>query len=215
MVATVKGTGPTRREKAEQTRNRILEAAYELFCAFGFRATTMDAIAERAGVAVQTVYFTFHTKDELVQAVHERTVLGDEAIPPPLQLWYRKAIAEPDLTAAIGGIVTGVATILERVAPMVPAFHAVAGDPAGEVWRRGESLRHQGMVELVRALSSKARIRRRLSIDHAADILFVLLGPELYRTIVLERGWTRAQWAGWVERSIQREIFDSDGRPGR
>ena len=67
----------------------MLAAAYDLFCELGFRAATMDAIAERAGVAVQTLYFTFHTKDELVQAVHEWTVLGDDPVAPPLQSWYR------------------------------------------------------------------------------------------------------------------------------
>ena len=63
----------------------MLEAAYELFCSDGYRATTMEAIAERAGVAVQTLYFTFHTKDELFQAVHDHTVLGDDIVPPPMQ----------------------------------------------------------------------------------------------------------------------------------
>lgn len=41
----------------------------------------MEAIAHRAGVAVQNVYFTFHTKDALLQEVHNRTVLGNDALP--------------------------------------------------------------------------------------------------------------------------------------
>ena len=57
----------SRQERAATTRRRMLDAAYDLFCEQGFRATTMDAIAQRAGVAVQTLYFTFHTKDALLQ----------------------------------------------------------------------------------------------------------------------------------------------------
>ena len=203
----VKGHNPTRREKAAQTRARMLDAAYEQFCESGFRATTMEAIADRAGVAVQTLYFTFHTKADLIQAVHERTVLGKDPLPPPLQSWYLAAVSQPDIESAIHGIVNGIATILARVAPMVPAFHAVAGDPAGEVWRQGEALRLQGMGEIVEALSAKAKLRRGLTRAHAADVLYVLIGPDLYRTLVLERRWTRRQWADFVERSILTEVF--------
>ena len=168
----------------------------------------MEAIAERAGVAVQTLYFTFHTKDELIQAVHERTVLGDDPVAPPMQQWYQEVMAEPDVGRAVYLLVTGIATILARVAPMVPAFLAVAGDPAGDVWRHGERLRLRGMGEIVDGLARKARLRRGLSRDRAADVLYVLVGPDLYRTIVLERGWTTAQWAAWIERSILAELFN-------
>ena len=68
----------SRAEQAAATRQRILNAAYDLFCELGYRATTMALIAERAHVAVQTVYFTFRTKDALLQEVHNQTVLGRE-----------------------------------------------------------------------------------------------------------------------------------------
>ena len=58
----------TRRERAKATRRRIAEAALARFSGQGYAATTMDAIAHDAGVAVQTVYFTFHTKAELLIA---------------------------------------------------------------------------------------------------------------------------------------------------
>jgi AcrR family transcriptional regulator len=197
----------TRQEKAAATRRRMLDAAYDLFCDLGYRATTMEAIAERAGVAVQTVYFTFHTKDELFQAVHERTVVGDENIPPPMQSWYLAAVNADDIGEAVRHVARGVVSISRRVAPMIPAFHAVSGDPAGAVWERSENLRLAGMVDLVAALSSKATLRRGLTREHAADVLYVLLGPELYRTLVLERGWTERQFATWVERAILRDLF--------
>ena len=145
-----------------------------------------------------------------MQAIHERAVLGDETLPPPLQTWHTEAMEQPDIAAAVGGIVIGTATILARVAPMVPAYHAVAHEPAGQLWRRSEDLRLQGMLELVGALSRKTPIRPDLAPQRAADILFVLLGPDLYRTIVIERGWTTAEWARWIERSILREIFGTD-----
>jgi AcrR family transcriptional regulator len=188
----------------------MLDAAYELFCAAGYRATTMDAIAERAGVAVQTLYFTFHTKDELFEAVHERTVLGDENLPPPMQPWHLAAVAADDVGDAVRHICRGVLSISRRVAPMIPAFHAVSGDPAGEVWERSQRLRYDGMVDLVAALTEKAPLRKGVTRSHAADVLYLLLGPDLYWTTVLERGWTERQLSSWTERVILDDLFGQE-----
>lgn len=207
-VNSVKSTPTRRQQKAARTRARMLSAAYDLFCENGFRATTMDAIAERAGVAVQTLYFTFHTKDQLVQAVHEGTVLGDNAIPPQQQPWFLAAAARANAIDAVHDIAVGIATILARVAPMVPAFHAVSGDPAGDVWRHGEALRLDGMRDLVDVLTRNAKLRKGLSRSHAGDVLFLALGPETYRTLVLQQGWTPAQWSAWAARAILAELFD-------
>jgi len=204
-VARVKGQ--SRQEKAAVTRRRMLVAAYELFLRDGYRATTMEAIAERAGVAVQTLYFTFHTKDELFQQVHERTVLGDENQPPQMQPWYLDAVAADDVSEAVRHVCRGVLTISRRVAPMVPAFNALAGDPAGEVWERSQGLRHDGMVELVAVLTKKAPLRKGVTKDHAADVLYLLLGPDLYWTMVLGRDWSEEQLASWTERILLDDLF--------
>jgi AcrR family transcriptional regulator len=210
-VARVKAQ--SRQEKAAATRRRMLDAAYELFCSDGYRTTTMEAIAERAGVAVQTLYFTFHTKDELFQAVHERTVLGDENLPPPMQPWYLAAVAAGDVDEAVRHICRGVLSISRRVAPMIPAFHAVAGDPAGVVWDRSQQLRYDGMADLVAVLAKKAPLGRNVTKDHAADVLYLLLGPDLYWTMVLGRGWTERQLASWTERVILHDLFGREPAP--
>jgi AcrR family transcriptional regulator len=188
----------------------MLDAAYAQFCELGFRAATMDAIAERAGVAVQTLYFTFHTKDELLQAVHDRTVLGDDPLPPPLQQWHLDAVAEPDARAAVGLVVAGISTILARVAPMLPVFDAVAQDPAGTVHRESEALRRSGYADLLTELEAKAPLRSGLNRDHAIDALFVLIGPPIYRSLVIERGWTPTEWIDWTTAVLRRELFGLD-----
>jgi len=200
--------GQSRQEKAAATRRRMLDSAYDLFCSDGYRTTTMEAIAERADVAVQTLYFRFNTKDELFQAVHERTVLGEENLPPPMQPWYLEAVAAEDIRDAVRHICRGVLSISRRVAPMIPAFHAVAGDPAGEVWERSQQMRHDGMLELVAALAEKTPLRKNVTKDRAADVLYVLLGPDLYWTMVLGRGWTEQQIADWTERVVLYDLFD-------
>jgi AcrR family transcriptional regulator len=188
----------------------MLTAAYDLFCESGFRATTMEAIAERAGVAVQTLYFTFHTKDELLQSVHDWTVLGDDPTPPPLQAWYLAAVAEPNARRSLGMIIEGVVSIEARVAPMLPVFHAVSADPAGEVYSRSQQLRREGFENIIAMLTKKAPLRRGMTRRRASDLLFVLAGPESYRSFVLESGWTTKQWVSWVSATVARDLFGDD-----
>ncbi|HXW39688.1 MAG TPA: helix-turn-helix domain-containing protein [Xanthobacteraceae bacterium] len=56
---------------AEQTRRRIIDAAYGLFYRKGFLRVGVDAIAETAGVTKRTLYDHFTSKDELLRAVLE------------------------------------------------------------------------------------------------------------------------------------------------
>jgi len=209
-VPDVDDVKQSRAEKAAATRQRMLDAAYELFCELGYRATTMTAIAERAQVAVQTLYFTFHTKDALLQEVHNQTVLGRDAKPPEQQPWYLSARAQTDPRRAVESIVTGVATILSRVAPMLPVFHAVAADEAGAVHRQAERLRRVGMNDLADFLADQGWLRADVDRARASDLFFVLLGPEIYRTFVLELGWSLEGWAAWTTEALVRDLIDVD-----
>ena len=51
-----------------RTRERIIAAATKLFYSEGLRATSVDAVAEKAGITKKTLYYHFRTKDELIAA---------------------------------------------------------------------------------------------------------------------------------------------------
>jgi AcrR family transcriptional regulator len=61
------------RKDAERNRQRILAAAGELFAEVGL-AATLDAVAERAGVGVGTVYRRFPDKEALINALFEERI---------------------------------------------------------------------------------------------------------------------------------------------
>lgn len=59
---------PGRREqKREETRQRIAQAGLRLFVEHGYEATTLDAIAEAAGIARRTFFYYFKSKEEVLQ----------------------------------------------------------------------------------------------------------------------------------------------------
>ena len=75
--------GRSKTPKGEQTRERILDAALDLFRTQGYGSTTMRQIADAAGVAVGNAYYYFASKDQLILAFYERNhaehlkILGD------------------------------------------------------------------------------------------------------------------------------------------
>ena len=65
-----------RKEQASATRGAVLAAARELFVGDGYRSTTVNAIARRAGVAVDTVYAAIGRKPDLLREVVESAISG-------------------------------------------------------------------------------------------------------------------------------------------
>ena len=105
-------SGPSGRRRARATRSRITKAASELFAERGYVGTTMADIAAAAGVAVQTVYFVFHTKAEVLDSAYGLAVMGeDDPAVPQYQAWYRQALAEPDVSIAVQLVVHGLSEI--------------------------------------------------------------------------------------------------------
>jgi len=58
-------------KKADETQQRIMKAAYELFYRQGFTRVNVDAVAAHAGLTKRTLYAHFRSKDDLLAAVLE------------------------------------------------------------------------------------------------------------------------------------------------
>jgi len=61
----------TREEKKAQTRERLIEAAARVFAEKGFATTSLDEVADAAGLTKGAVYSNFENKEDLVRAVLE------------------------------------------------------------------------------------------------------------------------------------------------
>ena len=70
----------SRAEKKRQTRKALLTAAGELIAELGVRSTTLEAVAERAGLHVQTLYRHFANKSELFAAIEEEAFEAQRAL---------------------------------------------------------------------------------------------------------------------------------------
>lgn len=206
------GDPPTRRERAQQTRLRIVRAAHELFVTHGYTGATMADIADAAGVAVQTVYFVFHTKAELLQACYELAVLGeDDPKPPPLQGWYVALLRAKTPAAAARHFAVGTTAIVSRAGALDDIVRAARHEPeAVAVHERSEQLRRQGHRVLVEHLAKAFGLARGLTVDRATDVLLLLGSPSVYRSLVLEYGWPEREFVSWLAKAVRQQVLRAE-----
>jgi len=210
-MTDIKSKSQARKERTLATRRRMVGAAYRLFCEKGYVATTMEAIAREAHVAVPTLYFTFRTKGAILGEVLGAAVMGfDEPVGPEDAPWYRAFEAEPDPRRALKILVENTAPILRRVAPLVAATHAAAGDPeVTAISGLSEERRRDGYQVIVRQLAAKGGLRQGLTVARATDILLVLLGPQLFEALESGRGWSPAETDRWAVGVLSQQLLPS------
>jgi AcrR family transcriptional regulator len=212
-MTDVKASEPmrlSRRQRAEATQRRIAKAAYALFCEQGYAGTTMAQIAEASGVAVQTVYFTFHTKPALLSRAYEVAVGGEEEpLIPQQQPWHAEMTAAPDIINALRAFVAGSGEILRRVTPLYFAARvaADADAEAARVMAFNESGRAAGYRQDLELLRTKAELRPGLSLERATDLLLLFVGMDVYHALVDGRGWSHDEWIDWTVSAVAEQIF--------
>lgn len=202
----------TRRAKASLTRARIIAAATVEFTATGYHGTTMAAIATRAGVAVQTVYFVFHTKAELLSSVVDNAVLGEtHPTPPEDSEWFQALLADPNPESALRGFIAGGGAILQRAAWAVEVarFAAPTDIDARRIHDHHERLRRDGYRRFVSVLADAAALRGGLDVEQATDILLIVVGPQTYLAFVNDHGWSHKDTINWLSDNIPQLLLAS------
>jgi AcrR family transcriptional regulator len=201
---------PRRREQAAETRAKILEAARRLFETQGYAATSMNAIAAEAGVALKTVYVAFESKGRLLRALWHLLLRGDED-PAPVgeRAWYRETLDEPDPERQLQMTAHNSRIIKERVAALMEVLRSAApADPEiEELWGRIQSDFYANQGAIVRSLHRKQALKPGLGVKRATDILWSLNHPNLYRLLVNDRGWSPAQYEDWLAETFCSQLL--------
>jgi AcrR family transcriptional regulator len=200
----VAGDTLSRREQAARTRLRILRSAHIAFVAHGYTGTRMVDVAANAEVAVQTVYFTFHTKPELLAACYELAVIGGSGgLPPSEQAWHVAMMAATTPAESVAHFVKGNTAICERLAVLDDMVRAAVHEPeAVAVHERGEQLRRRGFEKIVGRWADHFGLRLGLTRAACVDLLLTYSGPSPYRQLVVEYGWTKRAYTAWLRRVL-------------
>lgn len=212
-------TSPLRQSEAEATRKRIVGAAAMLFTRDGYGTTTMRAIADEAGVSVQTVNLQ-GPKSALLMAAYELalaqregfTNLTDET---PMQ----EIITSPDVEQLLDGYTAFMTAALGRIAELVRTLRAAAdADPAvRQVYAEIEARRQLSLRDGVQRLVAAGALAES-AIPEAVTMVGLLVSADTYLHL-RDSGWSPERYRGWLRSqlaSLQAQLSpESESRPTR
>jgi AcrR family transcriptional regulator len=190
-----------RREQAEETRVKVLDAAGVLFEERGYEGASIAAIAAAAGVSQETVYARFGNKRALLGELAARAVRGADPRPVPDQEGPRSLAAATDQREQLRLFAADIADRLERAAPLVALIGAARAQPElAELLERLHAERLRNLRTVVDALARNGPLR--LPEKEALETIWALTSPELHQLLVRVRGWSRSRYRAWLADSL-------------
>ncbi|MEA2620299.1 MAG: hypothetical protein QOC97_1072 [Chloroflexota bacterium] len=202
---------PLRKAQAAATRRAIIDAAAASFVERGYVATSIETIAEAAGVSRATVFTSVGGKKALLKKAYDVALVGDdEPIPFPLRPASLAVRAEPDPRRFLVGYVGLVVDINTRLAPIYEAVRgAASADPeVRDVFEAIGAERRIGAGNVIRDLVAKGgSLREGLDEEAAADILWVLIDAGLFHLLVHRRRWSRKRFQAWLAETMQQQLL--------
>lgn len=203
---------PLRAGQAERTRQVVIAAAGRLFAERGYVATSIDDIAAAAQVSRATVFNAVGGKGQLLKVAFDVAIVGDDnAVALPERARSQAIRAEPDPKRFLALYAELVTEIGGRLAPISEAVRSAAdADPdARLLWTKHQAERRIGAANVVAGVKgkSKGRLRKGLTQEDAADVVWILNSPGLYYDLVLARGWQPQRYAEWLAETLQVQLL--------
>jgi AcrR family transcriptional regulator len=199
--------GPSlRQQHAIATRNAILAAAKDLFLERGYVATTIEAIAKKAGAGVSTVYFVFGSKLAVLQAIraqwHEQS---------QIKAVLEQARLVKSVEARLVLLAHGTRRQWELSSSVISIYkQAAAADPrAAEELQVALAGRRAALNGFVRDLAGLAR--QDMDVEYAATVVRALCSHEVFEEMVTVSGWTADEYEQWLARALKTHLTPPRG----
>ena len=187
-----------RKEAAQRNRAAVLAACRDMLFSHGYQATTIRAVADRAGVSPETVYKAFGSKPGLMKALWDVTLAGDDE---PLSMAERPALQEVwstrDPHTKLRLYAAFVHGVHDRLAPLF-ALLTQAGPEVAEVLATSEAERLTGVTAFVSHLADQGVLEPGADHERCADACWTLTGPHLFTELIAGRGWNADTYQQWL-----------------
>ena len=201
MASTVKRSydASGRQARAQETRQRVIDVAHDLFIDPGYGRTTIADIARGAGVSVETVYSAFGNKAALLRQVWYVRFRGDDE---DVRLLHRPEIqemlAEPDLVKRLRRHAVVVTPVFRRFVPLHRALQAAAASESSAADMLAEF--DEGRLDACTHYAKAAKKTGQLDVSAAEcrDVLNATLDGALWHRLVHESGWSDRRFAAFL-----------------
>lgn len=197
---------PARQRQAEETRGRILAAARTLFAKHGYAGTTLDAIAEQAGVSPKTVVAVFASKRGiLVEALNPNTLNG------PYTETLARLRAENNPSARVALAAALIRQVYEASATeldLLNSGRAIAPELA-EISAAIERRRYAHQERLIAFLQASGTLTQGRPPAELVDECWALTSFDVYRMLVIQGGWEPARYEAWLTALLCQRLLAS------
>ena len=159
------------------------------------------------------MYRLFSSKHGILKALLDVSIGGDdEDVPFADRPRVRSLLADQDPKAQLAGFVTIAVQVNERVGPLYRILVSAAGvDPdAASLLDELTLQRQRGQEAIARSLAHAGALQRELRERDAADVIHALMSPEMYRLLVLDRGWKVARYERWLVTILVDQLLPVD-----
>lgn len=202
-MATRKYEQRLRAVAAEETRRRILDAVYERLRDAPSEPVSVDRIARMAGVSRSTVYLIFGSRAGLFEALLRDLMErgGFERI--------MQAVAQEDARESMRGAIRAAVDMYAANREALRVLSAMAlfeTEAVGEVMRRLEQGRAGGMAFHARRLAEQEVLRPDVTVEEAADLLWLLTSFKSFDVLHTGRGLTVARTADSLVATAERGL---------
>ena len=200
---------------AEQARTRlarraVIDAARTLFLERGYAATTVEAISALADVPPATLYRLFTSKLGVLRQLLDVSIAGDDQpVAVPDRPEVAPVLATDDPQALLRGAAGITTAINQRTNDVYGVLVGAAGsDPeAAALLADIREQRDQGQRQIVRALQRTHALRADVKTRDADDRVHALMSPEVYRLLVVERGWSPDRYREWLTSTLAQQLL--------
>lgn len=193
----------SRKEAASLTRNRILDAARELFKKEGFESSTIEKVAKIAQVSAPTIYALFQSKRGILRA------LMDEALSPQqFEALVEEGKQERSVKARLAITAKISRQLYDAERSQVDIFRgaSVLGPEFKELEQERENRRYGRQEETVGRLFKEKALKEGLTLKKARDILWAFTGRDIYRMLVIEQNWTSDDYEAWLTTTLINQL---------
>jgi AcrR family transcriptional regulator len=199
-----------RAAQAQETRRAIVAAASRLFVEDGYGATTIDAVAEAAGVSRKTVFTAVGAKLDLLKTALDWAVAGDDrpvAVADREEM--RQALAADDASALLSGCARAIVAISSRSVGLAQALDVAAGvDPAArKLVEQGQRHRVDDARRIVDRVRDLGALTSGVTYSDAVDLVWLATDPVLFDRLVRVRGWSHKRFEKWLSRYLVTHLI--------
>jgi AcrR family transcriptional regulator len=204
-----------RQAQVRATRADVVTAGRRLFAERGYAATTIEAIGEAASTPLATVYRLFGSKRGILSAILDVSFGGDDE---PVAFGDRPAVravlGDRDPRRLLDGFARLCRELLDRSAPVQQVLRSAAQiDPeAAELLAVTRSQRLEGQSRIARELAARHALADGLAENDAADIIYMLMSPEVHRILTVERGWSADRYQQWLASALSTQLLPDSSR---